>query len=395
MNQEMEEREERYRLISTVASDYMFSNKVDENGNIYINWVTGAFELITGYTIEEYIAIGGWRATIHPDDLVIDDKDMEVLKANQPLITEIRTLNKNGQTVWVRVYAHPIWDKTQNKLTGIYGAVQDITERKRIELEIRQMNVTLEQRVVERTKELENAKIRAEDADRIKSAFLATMSHELRTPLNSILGFTGILLMGLVGPLEPEQEKQLNVVQDSARHLLELINDVLDISKIEAGQIELMHESFDMQAAVQKSIEKMKPLAEKKGLSLSYSVSPDVTTLRGDRRRVEQVMLNLLSNAIKFTEQGEVNLQCSIKNGQVVTSISDTGIGIKKEQMESLFQPFKQLESGITRQHDGTGLGLSISRRLIELMEGTIWVESEWGKGSCFTFSLPNEGISK
>ncbi|MBN1813205.1 MAG: transporter substrate-binding domain-containing protein [Anaerolineae bacterium] len=381
--------EERYRLISTVASDYMFSTRLSADGRLVLDWVAGAFEAITGYTFEEYIAHGGWRAAVHPDDLAVDDRDMEKLCANQPAITEIRTLNKNGETVWVRVYAQPIWDAGREKLVGIYGAVQDITERKQAEEEIRQLNQELEQRVVERTRELEIAKERAESADRLKSAFLAAMSHELRTPLNSIIGFTGVLLQGLAGPLNPEQTKQLGMTRDSARHLLALINDVLDISKIEAGQLEVTRAPFDMRAAIEEALRLVSPQAQKKGLSLAAAIASNVGEVVSDQRRVEQILLNLLSNAIKFTERGEVRLECRVRDGFIETSVRDTGIGIRPQDMDKLFKPFHQIETGLNRRHEGTGLGLSICKNLVELLGGQTCVESEWGAGSTFTFTLP------
>jgi signal transduction histidine kinase len=193
----------------------------------------------------------------------------------------------------------------------------------------------------------------------------------------------------MVGPLSEEQEKQLGMVQGSARHLLELINDVLDISKIEADQIVLSNELFDMGEAIRKSVEKILPMADKKGLKLTAEINPQIIMISNDRRRVEQILLNLLNNAVKFTDHGQVKLDCRVENDRLVIRISDTGIGIKPEDMQTLFKPFRQIDSGITRQYEGTGLGLSICKRLVELMGGNIQAESEAGKGSVFTFTLP------
>jgi signal transduction histidine kinase len=250
----------------------------------------------------------------------------------------------------------------------------------------------LEKRVVERTQELLYAKEAAESADRLKSAFLATMSHELRTPLNSIIGFTGIILQRMVGPLNDEQIKQLNMVNNSARHLLDLINDVLDISKIEAGQLNVLNETFHLPASVEKVIQSAQPLAEKKGLKLSVKIDPQIGLISSDRRRVEQILLNLISNAVKFTEKGFIDVACITAENKIIISVRDTGIGIKKEDMNKLFNAFQQIESGLTRKYDGTGLGLSISKKLAELLGGKIIVESVWDKGSTFSFILSSEG---
>jgi len=237
--------------------------------------------------------------------------------------------------------------------------------------------------------DLKEAVKKAESADRLKSAFLATMSHELRTPLNSIIGFTGILLQKLVGPLSEEQEKQLKMVQGSARHLLELINDVLDISKIEADQIMLVTEEFDLCASIMSSVEKVKHPADKKGLKLITDLQPEKLTISSDRRRVEQILINLLNNAVKFTEEGSVTIKSRVIDGRVKVSITDTGIGIREEDLQTLFKPFRQVDTGITRQYEGTGLGLSICKRLVDLLGGSISVTSEPGKGSTFAFDLP------
>ncbi|MBN1255701.1 MAG: transporter substrate-binding domain-containing protein [Deltaproteobacteria bacterium] len=261
--------------------------------------------------------------------------------------------------------------------------------------ELQQINREMEQRIIKRTEELAEAMKNAQAADRIKSAFLATMSHELRTPLNSIIGFSGILLQEMAGPLNEEQKKQLRMVCGSAEHLLDLINDVLDISKIEAGQLTLASEPFDLRAAFTKAINTATPMAEKKGLRLESEIDSKVGTITSDRRRVEQILLNLLSNAIKFTDHGKVRAVCSLQDNRVLIRVMDTGIGIKRKDLGKLFMPFQQVDSGIDRQREGTGLGLSISKKLVEMLGGTIKVESKWGKGSTFRFTLPVERKSK
>jgi len=238
-------------------------------------------------------------------------------------------------------------------------------------------------------RELAAAKERAEAADRLKSSFLATMSHELRTPLNSIIGFTGIILQGIVGPLNEEQRKQLEMVRNSAQHLLSLINDVLDISKIEAGQLQLTPENFDLRQSLEKVVESARPLAERKGLDLFWSLAPGILEVYADRRRVEQVLINLISNAVKFTERGSIAVVCEASGDRLIFRVRDTGIGIKEEDIPKIFQAFRQIDTGLSRKYEGTGLGLSICRRLVELMGGEISVTSVWGSGSTFSFTLP------
>jgi PAS domain S-box-containing protein len=277
---------------------------------------------------------------------------------------------KDGSAFWVRMSLCAF--ENNNPLEGAVGILEDVTEERQA------------------AEKLRRAMEKAQEADRIKSAFLATMSHELRTPLNSIIGFTGILLQGLAGPLNDEQNKQLGMVQNSSRHLLSLINDVLDISKIEAGQLELAVASFDLRQAIDRVVKLMTPIAAQKKLTLVVNVDDDLGEVLTDQRRLEQILLNLLNNAIKFTEQqGTVTLDCRKRADQYRLRVIDSGIGIKKEEMERIFLPFHQVASGLARTHEGTGLGLAICKRLVERMGGTIVAESRLGQGSSFTVCLP------
>ncbi len=311
-----------------------------------------------------------------------------------PLSVAFLPITQENQVTAVILVGHRMSEPLPKDLLNVYLAVAGLAgttaTRLASEIELRQHRQHLEKLVKERTAELAIAKERAEAADRLKSAFLATMSHELRTPLNSIIGFTGIMLQGLAGPLNDEQTKQLGMVQSSARHLLNLINDILDISKIEAGQLEIASEPFDMRQTIGKAVRTVTPLAEKKRLALVAEVAPEVDQITSDQRRVEQILINLLNNAIKFTEHGEVRVECRISDGWLVTRVVDTGIGIKPEDMGKLFKAFRQIETGMARRHEGTGLGLSICQKLVEMLGGEIWAESGWGVGSTFTFTLPS-----
>jgi len=297
-------------------------------------------------------------------------------------------MRRNGERVWI-AWTNKVELDQQGNVAKILSIGSDITARKRAEEELRTMQASLEQRIIERTAELAVARDRAEAADRTKSAFLAAMSHELRTPLNSIIGFTGMVLQGLAGPINKEQEKQLGMVRGSARHLLDLINDILDISKIEAGQLQVMAETFDLRKSIEKAVQIILPLANKKNLRLHFKTGDDISEMCGDQRRVEQVMINLLSNAVKFTDNGEINLRCHTDNDSVTLSVVDTGIGIKPESLKIIFDAFRQVDSGITRVQEGTGLGLNITKKLVEMMGGAIHVESKWKQGSTFTVILP------
>jgi signal transduction histidine kinase len=191
--------------------------------------------------------------------------------------------------------------------------------------------------------------------------------------------------------LNPEQTKQMGMVRGSARHLLDLINDVLDISKIEAGELAMAGEVFELRSSVERVVDTVRPLAEKKGLVLRAQIAPSVGTITSDRRRVEQILLNILGNAIKFTERGEVSVDAGGDAEVVRVSVRDTGIGIEPEHLPEVFEPFKQIDSGLTRNYEGTGLGLAICRRLAHMLGGEVHAVSEYGVGSTFTLTLPTK----
>ncbi|MEW5744266.1 MAG: response regulator [Nitrospirota bacterium] len=250
----------------------------------------------------------------------------------------------------------------------------------------------------EKTIELERANRDLKELDRLKTAFLANMSHELRTPMNSIIGYTELLLDGVDGPVNPEQAKSLEKVGSNARHLLELINDVLDMSKIEAGKVDLVLREIDLKKSIASVAATFEPLVESKHLTLTLDIENSLPPVYADEDKVRQILVNLLNNAIKFTDQGGITISAApYKWGTrqaggpdfIRVCVEDTGIGIKDEDIGRLFEKFSQLDSAISRQYEGTGLGLSITRALVVLHKGDIWVESAYGKGSRFFFTLP------
>ncbi len=273
---------------------------------------------------------------------------------------------------------------------------QELGERKRAEEDLRRYRDHLEEQVMERTRELEEkalelgkANRRLKEADRLKTVFLASMSHELRTPLNSIIGFTGIVLQGMSGKINDEQQKQLTMVKKSGNHLLSLINDLLDIAKIEAEKVDLSIDKFTIGDVITEVVESFSPAVEEKGLEVTLDV-PQGVTLLCDRRRLKQVLMNFVSNAVKFTDQGSISIAIRvIEDEKVEVSVIDTGIGIKDEVFDKLFQPFQQVGESLTRSREGTGLGLHLTKKLVGLLGGDVSAKSTFGKGAEFTFTVP------
>jgi signal transduction histidine kinase len=227
------------------------------------------------------------------------------------------------------------------------------------------------------------------EASQHKSQFLANMSHELRTPLNAILGYTELILDSVYGNMPEKARSVLDRVQRNGRHLLGLINDVLDLSKIEAGHLTLSLSDYSLKSVIQTVFSAVEPLAREKQIALKLDVATELPQGRGDERRLTQVLLNLVGNAIKFTDVGEVSIKGSSANGSFTVAVCDSGPGISEADQAKLFQEFQQADNSLTRKKGGTGLGLAISKRIIEMHGGKIWVESVVGHGSTFSFTLP------
>jgi signal transduction histidine kinase len=247
-----------------------------------------------------------------------------------------------------------------------------------------------ERKRVEQTLQTRNNELAA--ANEVRGRFLAAMSHELRTPLNAIIGFTGTLLMSLPGPLNADQEKQLRLVQGGGKHLLALINDLLDLAKIDAGKVELRLETMEIRRVIEEIAASLRPFAERKGLKLFVAESTEEIVVRTDRRTLSQIVLNLINNAIKFTEIGSVRLDVARRtedgNGVVEIAVQDTGVGIRVEDQPKLFEAFAQVGATTKQPEEGTGLGLHLSQKLALLLGGVISMRSEYGKGSTFALTL-------
>ena len=277
----------------------------------------------------------------------------------------------------------------------ISSVLRDIGDIKRNELALRVANETLEQRVAARTAELARANESLKDLDRLKSMFIASMSHELRTPLNSIIGFTGVMLAGMAGELNARQTDQLQRVYGSARHLLALITDVIDISKIEAGFIDVFEERIEVGALIDEAVASVAQAAREKHLDISVQAPPGVM-VQADRRRMLQCLLNFMSNAVKYTVNGKIIVEASVRGSWLDISVEDTGIGMDADSLERLFQPFERIDSHLRIKTPGTGLGLYLTRKIAnELLSGSVDVTSTPGSGSRFTLHVPREGSAR
>ncbi len=379
----------RYRLLAENVTDTIWTMSLDP---IRFTYVSPSVERMRGYSVEEALAMP-LEQTLTKESLARVLKELEEELArevsgnsnpNRSKTVEVEQYCKGGLTSWGEITTSFLRDN-KGKAVGLLGVTRDISERKRAE-------------------QLYQAKIAADASNTAKSEFLSHMSHELRTPLNHIMGFTELILGRNFGVLNETQEEYLKDVYQSSQHLLSLVNEILDVSKIEAGKLELKKTEINLKYLLEQSLSVMdKAIHRKIHLTASISEIPDI--IIADELRLKQIIYNLLSNALKFTEDGgnicltarnttEAVIDCpadtAVVRKEVEISVIDTGIGIRKEDIEKIFEPFSQLESPLSRKYHGTGLGLALTRSLVEMHGGRIWAESDGpGRGATFRFTLP------
>jgi PAS domain S-box-containing protein len=378
----LHDRESRLSLIYNNVSDVIFVVTAEPAESFRFESVNRRFLEATG--LSENQIVGKLVKDVIPEasQSLVFGKYREAMETGKSVqweeVTEYPTGTKYGE-----VMVAPIEDAKGN-CTQLIGTLHDITERKLAEKELAKYQEHLEGLVKQRTLELENANLH-------KSQFLANMSHELRTPMNSIIGYTKLMLDGMEGSITTEQKEDLQTVYDNSKHLISLINDLLDLSKIEAGKFEIIKEQFAASELISKIVHGLEKLAKDKGLEISYAVDAEAEILYADKSKTKQILFNLLGNAIKFTQTGSVRLDISKNGGEFIFKVSDTGVGIAPQDIETLFKSYKQVGPARLDGSEGTGLGLVISKQFVELQGGRIWVESTLGKGSRFIFALPEK----
>ncbi|MFL5616269.1 MAG: PAS domain-containing sensor histidine kinase [Gemmatimonadaceae bacterium] len=370
--EELRESEERNRLIVQSVKDYAIF-MLDPKGNV-ATWNEGAHR-IKGYTAEEII--GRHFSTFYPESDIENGKppwELEVATREGRFEDEGWRIRKDGTRFWANVVITALFD-SQGKLIGFAKVTRDLTERKEAE-----------DRAVRDAARL----AAAEASSRTKSEFLATMSHELRTPLNAIGGYAELMEMGVTGPVTDEQRSYLQRIRGSQQHLLAIINDLLNYSRSEAGQLNYDITRVSLHDVVDRALPMMVPQSTAKSITVAHGPCMSDVCAWGDQQKIEQIVLNLLSNAVKFTpEGGKVMIECAQASDHGTIVVSDTGPGVPSDKKEAIFEPFVQLGRSLTSRQEGTGLGLAISRDLARAMHGDLYVEPSEGGGAKFTLTLP------
>jgi PAS domain S-box-containing protein len=378
-------RQKHYNLIQSIDGIVWEYDMATER----FSFVSDRAKAILGYSISDWLSQADfWQNCLHADDLdvALNTRNKAISDRNSCEL-EYRMITADGQNVWIYDVSTPVYDD-DGCLIAMNGLLINISDRKQAEIELYQTNNRLKLMINE-----------LQQATRLKDDFLATMSHELRTPLNTVLGMSEALQEEIYGSLNLRQLKSLKTIERSGRHLLELINDILDVSKISAGKLELDISTVTVNVLCKSSIAFVKQKALNQQIQIDLHLSPGVSSMVIDERRMRQVLINLLSNAVKFTPSGgcvslSINLWDQGADGidmpGVSIAVTDTGIGIDSTDYQRVFEPFVQLDSSLNRNFEGTGLGLTLARQIVELHGGQIRLKSEVGKGSCFTIYLPH-----
>ena len=374
----------------------------DEKASFYAPEDPGTIHFKTGKGIAGHVAGTGEGCLLA--DARQDDRFLQGYPYGDSVVSLLCLPLKNGEEViGVLNLSHSepaVFDAgTQRLLTIIASQASQVLVNAHLFSQVQNMNRILEEQVSARTRELQElnnnlqeTNYQLEKANRIKSTFLASMSHELRTPLNAMIGFSGIILKGIDGPLPERLQEDVSTIHQNAKYLLGLITNILDYSHIEVGKLEIRPELFDLHKLIEESVSMMQSLVYGRDLSIRTVFSPDLPPISGDPQRVKQILQNLLSNAIKFTEKGEIAVAVRPEKDHVEISVRDTGKGVPPEEKDRIFEEFVQLSSPVNSRDRGVGLGLTICKNLVQAHGGRIWVESEAGKGSTFRFTLPLSG---
>jgi PAS domain S-box-containing protein len=372
VGEQLRESEQRFRQLAEQIREVFWINRVEDFRTIY---ASPTFEQVWGRSREElYVRPGLWLEAVHPQDRErVAATFLEKFTSGQEWDEHYRIVRPDGSMRWIHDRGFPVREEATGRVYRLAGIAEDVTEAKRLEVSLRE------------------AKEQAEQASRAKSRFLANVSHELRTPLNAIIGYSELILEEAVADPSAPHVEDVRRIRAAGRHLLALINDILDMAKIEAGRTELNPEELSVTEVVDESVAFMRPLCERKGNRLFVRSPAGDVRLHTDRARLRQCLLNLMGNANKFTERGSITVEVLTRGGQgVEIVVHDTGIGIAASEIPRLFEPFVQLEGAAESPQGGTGLGLAITDRLVRMMGGSIEVTSEPGRGSSFHLLLPS-----